>query len=149
MENAHRSRADLVVIGMGSRDPFVRQGGVVIPVCLARYTECPMLAAAPMLTALPQAAVLFVDRESPDRTIIRAALRCLEDAAVLWVLIHSGTTAHSGDGVKHDKNTLAGILKLIRREAQTVSKGILVRTVYRTGDPVDAMLPLARGINAI
>jgi nucleotide-binding universal stress UspA family protein len=148
IEIAQRSRADLVVVGLGSRDPLVRQGGVAIPVCLARYTEVPLLAAAPILTALPQQAVLFLDRESPDLAMIRAAMRCIEDAALFWVLIHSGTTAHSADGVKHDKETLAGILRLIRREAAAVSKGILVRAVYRTGDPVDATLSLAREVNA-
>ena len=148
IEDARRSLADLVIIGLGSRDPTVRQGGVAIPVCLARYTEAPMLAAAPMLTALPQGAVLFVDRESPDRAMIRAALRCVEDAAVVWLLIHSGSTAHSGDGVKHDKNTLASILGSVRNEAALVSKKIVVRAVYRAGDPVEAMLSLAREVNA-
>lgn len=147
-EHARRSSTDLLVVGLGSRDPLVRQGGVAIPVCLARYTEVPMLAAAPMLTALPQQVVLLVDRESPDRAMIRAALRCIEPAAYVWVLIHRGTTAHSGDGVKRDKHTLAGILKMIRREAVAVSKGIIVRALYRSGDPADAILSLTREVSA-
>ena len=147
-EHAQRMRADLLVVGLGSRDPLVRQSGVAIPVCLARYTEVPMLAAAPMLTALPQQVVLLVDREVPDRAMIGAALRCIEADALVWVLIHSSTTSHSSDGVRRDKNTLAAILKTIRREAAAVSKGIVVRALYRAGDPADAILALAREVNA-
>ena len=148
LEHAQRTSADLVVVGLGSRDPLVRQSGVVIPVCLARYIEVPMLAAAPLLTALPQQVVLLVDRESPDPAMIRAALRCIEAAALVWVLLHSDTAAHSGDGVRRDKTTLSAILKMIRREASAVSKGIVVRALYRAGDPADAMLSLAREVNA-
>ena len=148
LDNAQRSHADLVVIGLGSRDPFVRHGGVAIPVCLARYTELPVLAAAPMLTSLPQQAVLFIDRDPPDRSMIRNALRCIEDSALVWVLIHSGTTARSGDGVRHNQATLNEIMKSIRREAAAVSKGIIVRAVSRSGDPVEAMLSVAREVNA-
>ena len=147
-EHALRVNADLLVVGLGSRDLLVRQSSVAMPVCLSRYTNVPLLAAAPMLTALPQGVVLLVDRESPDLPMIRAALRCIEPAALVWVVIHSGTTAHSGDGVKRDKNTLAGILKMIRREAATVSKGIVVRGLYRSGDPADAVLSLAREVGA-
>jgi len=92
--------------------------------------------------------VLFIDREPPDMTLIRTALRCIEDAAVVWVLLHSGTTEHSGEGVRHDKTTLASILGAIRHEAAAVSKDIVVRAVYRAGDPVDAMLSLAREVDA-
>lgn len=148
IEHAQRTSADLVVVGLGSRDPLVRQSGVAIPVCLARYTDVPMLAAAPMLTALAQRVVLLVDRESPDPAMIRAALRCIEAAALVWVLLHSDTAARSGDGVRRDKNTLAAILKTIRREAAAVSKGIVVRALYRAGDPADAMLSVAREVNA-
>lgn len=147
-EHARRASTDLLVVGLGSRDPLVRQGGVAIPVCLARYTEVPMLAAAPMLTALPQQAVVLIDRASPDVAMIRAAMRCIEPSAYVWVLIHSGTTSRSGDGVRRDKNTLAGILKIVRREAAAVSKGIIVRAVYRAGDRAEALLTLAREVNA-
>ena len=148
IEHAQRTSADLVVVGLGSRDPLVRQSGVAIPVCLARYTDVPMLAAAPMLTALPQQVVLLIDRESPDPAMIRAALRCIEAVALVWVLLHSDTGAHNGDGVRRDKNTLTAILKMIRREAAAVSKRIVVRAVYRAGDPADAILSLAREVNA-
>ena len=148
LQNTQRTRADLVVIGMGSRDPLTRHGGISIPVCVARYTEVPMLAAAPALTALPQKAVLLVDREAPDPALLRAAVRSVDGAAVIWVMIYSGTTTHGSDGVKHDKETLASILQLVRREAVVVSKRILVRAVYRAGDPADALLSLARELGA-
>jgi nucleotide-binding universal stress UspA family protein len=147
-DSARQTSADLVVVGLGSRDPFVRNAGVAIPASLARYVEVPMLAAAPMLTALPQQAVLFVDRDAPNPAMISVALRSVEAAAFVWVLMFAGTTAHSGDGVKHDKNTLAGIMKMIRREARAISKGIVVRALYRSGEPVDAILSLARDVNA-
>lgn len=148
IEHAQHTSADLVVVGLGSRDPLVRQSGVAIPVCLARYTDVPMLAAAPMLTALPQHVVLLVDRESPDPAMIRVALRCIEAAALVWVLLHSDGAAHTGDFVRRDKKTLTAILKMIRREAAVVSKRIVIRALYRAGDPADAVLSLAREVNA-
>lgn len=148
VERSKRTRADLVIVGLGSRDPLVRKGGVVIPASLSRYTDVPILAAAPMVRALPQEAVLLVDREQVDLAVIRAALRCIEDASFLWVLVHAGTTANSGDGVQRRKGTLADIMSVIRREAATVSKRIVARAVYRTGDPVEAVLALAREVRA-
>ena len=147
-DNARRAGADLVVVGLGSRDPLVRNAGVAIPASLARYIEVPMLVAAPMLTALPQQAVVFVDRDAPNPAMISAALHCVETEAFVWVLMYAGTTAHSRDGVTHDKNTLNGIMKMIRQQARAISKGIVVRALYRSGDPVDAILSLACDVSA-
>ena len=148
IENARRTRADLVIVGLGSRDPMVRQAGVSIPVSLSRYTEVPMLAAAPTSRALPQEVVLFLDREPVQPAMIRAALRCVEDAAFVWVLIYTGTRARSGDGVKHDRDTLAGIMRTVRREAAAVSPQIVARAVCRAGNPMDAISTLAQEVNA-
>jgi nucleotide-binding universal stress UspA family protein len=148
IENTRSTRADLVIVGLGRHDPLVRQAAVAIPVSLARYTDVPMLAAAPASRELPQEVVLFVDREPAEPAMIRAALRCIEDAAFVWVLIYTGTRARSGDGAKHDKDTIASITKTVRREAAAVSKQIVVRAVCRAGDPTDAISTLAHDVNA-
>lgn len=148
VERSKCLNADLVIVGQGSRDPLVRKGGVVIPASLSRYTDVPMLAATAMVRALPRDAVVLVDREPVDLGVIRAALGCIEDVSFVWVLIHAGTTTHSGDGVQRKKGTLADIMSVIRREAAKVSKRIVVRAVYRTGDPVDLVLTLAREVGA-
>jgi nucleotide-binding universal stress UspA family protein len=44
--------------------------------------------------------------------------------------------------------TISRVLDLVRKEASAVSKGIVVRAAYRTGDAVDAVLSLASEVAA-
>lgn len=149
IDRASSSRADLIVLGIGDPNLRVRHCGAATPANLCNYIEVPMLAAARLETALPREAILFVDRESPDPRTVRAALGCLENAARLWVLIHGGDTLRNGArGVRRDKATISRVLDLVRREASTVSKAIIVRAAYRTGDAVDALLSLASEVAA-
>ena len=148
LDCANCANADLLILGLGNRDAVARQlhGGTAAS--LVRYTEIPLLAAAPMTTPLPRRGILYVDRATPDAFTIRAALRCLDDQALLWVLVYGGAVARSADGVRHDKLTISRILTLVRREASALSKRVVVRGTYRTGDAVEALLTMARDTNA-
>lgn len=148
LARAKSANADLLILGLGSRDPGERQRNGGTAASLLRYAEMPLLAAGPMTTSLPRRAVLCVDRPSPDLSTIRAALRCLDDQALLWVLVYGGTAARSSDGIRHDKLTISRILTLVRQEASALSKRIVVRGTYRAGDAVDALLTMARDTNA-
>lgn len=148
LERAKRSAAELLVVGLGDRDISLRQRRVAIPALLTRYIRLPMLASASLGTALPRAAVMFLDREHPDPSVIRATLGSIEDAAFIWILVYRGTTLRAEHGVRHDKETLTKILQSVRRAAAAVSKQIVVRGVYRAGDPVEAVLALAREVDA-
>lgn len=148
LERAERKQVDLVVLGLGHRDPLLRQRGVVTPVALSRYTEVPMLAAAPLMTALPQTVVIVVDSEEPDPLIVRWALRSVEEAAFVWVLMHGGATPHDSHGIRRAKGVLRAIMRSVRAEAAVVSKRIIVRGVHRTGDLVQAVQTLTHDVNA-
>lgn len=148
LDRAKSSNADLLVLGLGDRDAVARQRNGGTAVSLLRYTEIPLLAAAPMTTSLPRRGILHVDRATPDASTIRAALRCLDDQARLWVLVYGGAGARGSDGVRHDKLTISRILTLVRREASTLSKRVVVRGTYRTGDALEALLTTARDTNA-
>jgi nucleotide-binding universal stress UspA family protein len=149
VERAKSSGADLIVLGIGNSDPRVRRCRAATPASLCNYLEVPALAAARLGTALPREAIFFVDRENPDLRTVRAGLGCLEDAARVWVLIHGGDTRSDGAaGVRRDKATISRVLEMVRKEASKVSKGIVVRAAYRTGDAVDAVLSLANEVAA-
>lgn len=148
LARARSSSADLLILGLGARDPVTRQRTGGSAASLVRYTEIPLLAAAPMTTSLPRRAILYVDRATPDLSTIRAALRCLDDHALLWVLVYGGTAARSSVGVRLDKLTISRILTLVRKEALALSKHVVVRGTYRTGDAVEALLTTARDTNA-
>lgn len=148
LARARSSSADLLILGLGARDPVTRQRTGGSAASLVRYMEIPLLAAASMTTSLPRRAILYVNRATPDLTTIRAALRCLDDHAVLWVLVYGGTAARRTDGVRLDKLTISRILTLVRQEASALSKHVVVRGTYRTGDAVEALLTTARDTNA-
>ena len=147
LARASSTNADLLVLGLGSREARERQRSGGTAASLARYIEIPLLAAGPMTTALPQRAILWVDRATPDLSTVRTTLRCLDDEALLWVLIYGGT-GRSADGVRHDKATISRILTMVRQEASVLSKHVVVRATYRTGDAVEALLTMARDVNA-
>lgn len=148
IETAKRVEPDLLVLGLERGDAAPRMPGRALAASICRYTDVPLLVAAPLSTALPQTAVLFVDRENPEIGMVRAALRSVEDAAFVWVLIHAGTTPHSVDGVRREKGTMSRIVGAIREEAAAVSKKIVVRAIYQAGDPVQAILATACEVNA-
>jgi len=149
LDRAKNSGAELIVLGIGHSDTGIRQRGNGTPATICNYTDIPVLAAAQMRTALAQVGILFVDRETPHRRAVRAALQCLEDAAFLWVLIHAGDHKVDGSsGVRLNKATISRVLEIVRTEAAAISKGIVVRAVCRTGDAVDELLSLAGEVSA-
>ena len=148
LDTAVKTKADLVVVGLGDRDVQLRQRGASVPASLTRYVQVPMLASALLPTALPREAVVLIDREHPDPSIVRATLGCIEDAAVIWVLVHTDATSHADPSAERDKNPRTHLLHSMRRAAAAVSKDIVVREVHRTGDPIEAVLTLAREVQA-
>ena len=147
VQSAARTRADIAVLGLGSLDPLVRQQSHATPLSVARYCEIPVLAAARMPTALPQEGVLLLDSRDPDRGLVRAALHCLEDAAVLWLVVH-GKAPRSADGIRHDPSMIMRLVRAVREEVKQMSRRIVVRGAYRSGDAADDTIAVAREVNA-
>jgi len=148
LARAKSEDADLLILGLGSQDLAERQRSDARAASLARYTEIPLLAAGPTTTPFPRRAILCVDRASPDLFTLRTALRCLDEEAVLWVLIYGGATVLRSGGVTHDQATISRILTIVRQEASAFSKRVVVRGTYRTGDPVDELVTMARDVKA-
>jgi nucleotide-binding universal stress UspA family protein len=144
LQYAADSGAELVVMGIGDADPRVRQRGGGTPAIASNHLPVPLLAAAPTWKGVPRDVVLYLDRDVPHLPTVRAALHCMDSRGVLWVMMHGGgRRASDGGGVRHDQPTMSRVLHLVRAEAAAVSRDVAVRAVYRTGDPVQALLQLA------
>jgi nucleotide-binding universal stress UspA family protein len=148
---AHRSQAELIVIGLGKHGKLARLLGAETAARLCRLTDTPVLAIEAHAGALPHTALVAMDFGESSVRAAREALALLQPPGRLHLLHVNGTASATSlkdpawdrtyaDGVEH------GFNRLTRELAPP--KGIQITSELRHGGVISTILKVTSEIGA-